>query len=297
MTYSMSGASALGYDLARMPQGEHVATVVRTALHCTPRHLRRLSTHHPGDARRRELWASLDQEGGPETMTGAVGVADDAAGLALRGEDDASAALLQRLELATLGSLDSLDWFLRRDVLDWTWSRHHGKDVQDLHARRAADVLVDAAASAFGTLASPRERRRMATPFLVTGLRLVDGVATTGHPGVDDLLEDLTRCEAESRDSWRAVVEELRPCTTAWAPAMHQATWALHLSGRLRLGMDAQMAALTAFRAAGFTAQDAAYGVWNAVSGAVAAIAVADLLPDADQEVLLRALRTVHGQD
>jgi hypothetical protein len=294
MTYSMAGASALGYDLARMPQGEHVATVVRTALHCTSRHLRRLSTHHPGDARRRELWAALEEEGTPESMTTAVGVAETAAALALRGEDDASARLLQRLELATLGSLESLDRFLRRDVLDWTWSRHGGKDVQDLHAHRAADVLVDAAASAFGTVASPRERRRMATPFLVTGLSLVDGVSVTGHPGVDELLTTLTRTDATTRDSWRAAVDELRPRTTDWAPAMHQATWALHLSGRLRLSMDAQMAALTAFRAAGFTAQDAAYGVWNAVSGAVAATCVADLLPDADQEVLLRAWGAVH---
>ena len=295
MPYSMVGPTALGYDLARLPAGEHVATVVRTALRCTPRHLRRLSSHHPGDVRRRALWEAMEDAAAPETMTSAIEGADRALGLALTGDDAASAAVLQRLEQAALGNLGALDRFLRHDLLDWTWS--HGPDgaVQDPHAARAADVLVDAAASAFCTEASARSRRRMATPYLVTGLGLVDGSTETGHEGVDRMLRELSRADAGTRQFWRGAVDELRPRTTEWAPAMHQATWALHLSDRLRLAVDAQMAALTAFRAAGFTPRDAAYGVWNALSGAVQATAIEDLLPEGDRLVLMRAWERVHG--
>jgi hypothetical protein len=75
---------------------------------------------------------------------------------------------------------------------------------------------------------------------------------------------------------------------------MHEATWALRLADRLRLAADAQLAAADAFLAAGFTARDAAYGVWNAVSGSVQALVAADLLPVRDSDVLLACWRRVH---
>jgi hypothetical protein len=137
----------------------------------------------------------------------------------------------------------------------------------------------------------------MATPYLTARLRMLDDDPGTGHAQVDRLVTALAQTDADTRDAWRAAVDELRPGTTLWAPAMHQATWALHLSGRLRLAADAQMAALAAFRAGGFAPRDAAYGVWNAISGAVQASAAADLLPEADRRTLMRVWERVHGED
>ncbi len=74
---------------------------------------------------------------------------------------------------------------------------------------------------------------------------------------------------------------------------MHQATWAIHLSDRLRPAADAQLAAVAAFTQAGFDARDAAYGVWNALSGAVHATVAADLLPEAEHTVLTAVLTAV----
>ncbi len=76
---------------------------------------------------------------------------------------------------------------------------------------------------------------------------------------------------------------------------MHEATGALGVVDRLHLAADAQLAAAEAFLAAGFTTQDAAYGVWNAVSGSVQAVVSGDLLPAASAHVLLRCWRRVHG--
>jgi hypothetical protein len=284
MPYSMVGAPALGYDLARLAQGSQVATVVRTALHCTPRDLRLLA------ARRRDRTPYSSTVGyGPRPMREALASADEAVGLALAGEAELSAERLHRLETATLGSVEALDRFVRSEVLEWAWH-----DLDDLRlvevAGQAADVLRDAAASAFTDAATAAWRRRMAAPFLGSGVRRVDDL-TTGHAGVDDLLSTVAGLDAGGRAAWRAAVEECRPWTTTWAPAMHEACWALHLTDRLREAADAQMAAVLAFRAAGFTSRDASYGVWNALSGVVHATLVSDLLPPEDHESLTRVCR------
>jgi hypothetical protein len=117
----------------------------------------------------------------------------------------------------------------------------------------------------------------------------------TGVPDVDEVLTVLSGADDAVRRRWRDVVDDLRSHTAAWAPAMHQATWALSLTDRLRLACDAQLAGVIAFRRAGFEARDAAYGVWNAVSGVLQASAVGDVLPAADADVLLRPWRAVHA--
>lgn len=65
------------------------------------------------------------------------------------------------------------------------------------------------------------------------------------------------------------------------------------LSDRLRTATDVQLAGVIAFHRSGFTARDAAYGVWNAVSGVLQAAVAEDLLPGSAAEVLLRPWRLV----
>ena len=76
---------------------------------------------------------------------------------------------------------------------------------------------------------------------------------------------------------------------------MNEASWAAHLSGRIRDAAIAQLSAVSAFRRAGFSHADGARGVWNAVSGLVQATVVEDLLDDDHYDVLVRPWRLVTG--
>jgi hypothetical protein len=289
MPYSMVGTPALGYDLARLPHGTQVATVVRTALRCTPRHLELLASRHPG-----RRTGAAGRAFTPESMAQALPAAADAVGHALEGRPEAGAETLRRLESAVLGSPSALDRYLRDDVL--AWSTADGTDGRSLVvASCAADVLVDAATSAYAEGLEPRVRRRMATPMLGSGVPLVDAEVPTGHAAVDHVLSVVSGLDGPGRGAWRAAVDAARPGTASWAPAMHQCTWALHLTERLRLAADVQMAAVMAFRAGGFTARDASYGVWNALSGVVAASLVSDLVSDDDHDTLMGVWRRVYG--
>jgi hypothetical protein len=262
------------------------------ALSAGPSELAALAAHHPGDARETR-WAEALTSGSEESMSAALGLAGRAVVHAQAGDTGSSGVLLRRLEQAALGDLPALERMLRHDILDWTWLHSGDLSVQDPDFGRACDVLLDAAASAYRSRQlSDHGRRLMAGPFLAARVEAPPG---TGHPEVDGLLEELRASDGTARELWREAVETNRPGTRTWAPAMHQATWAVHLSGRLRLAADAQLAAVAAFRDGGFDARDAAYGVWNAVSGAVQAGVAADLVGDDDLRVLTAAWSSVRG--
>lgn len=295
MAYSLVGGPALGFDLVRLPGGHQVAGVLRTALAAGPDEIERLAACHPGEERRnawRRDCAAAEQT--TPAMQDALRLAGAALDTAAAGET----ALLRRLETSLLGDARALDRLVRRDLLDWTWLASGPVSVQDPVASQAADVLIDAATSAYlrDRLAGDL-RRAMAGPFVHAGLADHDQVGdevSVGMAELDERLAVLAAADAAARDRWRRTVDELRIHTAQWAPAMHQATWALSVAERLRLACDAQLAAVVSFQRAGFTALDAAYGVWNAWSGVVQASAIDDLLPQADAAVLLRPWRAVY---
>lgn len=291
MAYSVIGGPALGFDLARLPGGHQVAGVLRAALAAGPEDLEWLADFHPGPGEREE-WRRVCAQPSAETptMSSALPLAGAAVDQAVAGET----ALLRRLETGLLGDVTALDRLLRRELLDWTWLESGSIAVQDPVASLAADVLADAAVSAYlRDQLSDDVRRAMAAPFVRSRLGLRDELEV-GLPDVDARLAVLAGADAEVRETWRGVVDGLRVHTAQWAPAMHQATWALSLADRLRLACDAQLAAVIAFERADFGARDAAYGVWNAWSGVVQAGSVSDLLAVADAEVLLRPWRAVY---
>jgi hypothetical protein len=296
MAYSVIGGPALGFDLARLSGGHQVAGVLRVALAAGPDDLERLADCHPG-AGSREDWRRACAE--PATGTPALGDTLPLAGAALEQAVAGETALLRRLETSLLGDARALDRLLRRDLLDWTWLDSGSVAVQDPVASLAADVLADAASSAYLRDRLPDDlRRAMAGPFVRAGLAAGadrDDVSV-GLPAVVARLATLAGADAEVREAWRRVVDELRVHTAQWAPAMHQATWALSLAERLRLACDAQLAAVIAFQRADFSARDASYGVWNAWSGVVQAGTVHDLLPASDADVLLRPWRAVYAR-
>jgi hypothetical protein len=294
--YSLVGSSTVGFDLTRSPGGERVAVVLRAGLAAGPVELDLLAAAHSGD-RLRDEWRRArvpDVADAPWQ----VGPALALAGAALDGAAEGDTTLLRRLETSRIGDADAVDRLVRRDLLDWTWIGSGGLLSQDPIASLAADVLSDAAVAAFLDAELPDDvRRAMTRPFLQAGLALPDDAGTTAVPAVEPVLRDLLGADEATRRSWRATVERHRARTAEWAPAMHDATWALSLADRLRSGADAQLAAAIAFRQAGFTVQDAAYGVWNALSGVVQALAAQDLLAREAADVLLRPWREVRPAD
>lgn len=295
MPYSVVGAPALAFDLARLAGGDQVAGVLRTALTAGSDDFERLSACHPG-ASTRSTWTRVRDEATDEDEQSGLGDALADAGAALEEAAAGETKLLRRLETGMLGDAQALDRLIRHELLDWTWLHSGTLSVQDPIAAEAADVLVDAALSGYLRDRLPEAARRaMAVPFLRAGVPSRDAMVATGIPEVDQVITVLASSDDAVRRRWREVVDGLRIHTNQWAPAMHQATWALSLTERLRPAADAQLAGVIAFGRAGFTARDAAYGVWNALSGVLQASAVGDLLPAAEADVLLRPWREVYG--
>lgn len=270
-----------------------MAVVLRHALAAGPDEIDLLARAHPGD-RVREEWTRARSS--PDSGHWPLGTALGTAGEALESAAVGDTALLRRLETSRIGDADAVDRLVRRELLDWTWISSGPVSAQDPVASMAADVLSDAAVAAFLNTSLPAPlRRAMTLPFLSAGLPLPDEPTGTGDHAVDTFLGLVAAADAAVRDAWRSAVDRHRHRTAEWAPAMHEATWALSVSDRLRAGADAQLAASVAFRRAGFTVQDAAYGVWNALSGVVQATLVADLLPASTAEILLRPWREVRA--
>jgi hypothetical protein len=68
---------------------------------------------------------------------------------------------------------------------------------------------------------------------------------------------------------------------------VHEATWAAYLSGRVGAAAAAQLHLVWAGGSAKVSLDDVAAGFWNAVSGAVSALVVYDLLDDVSCDLLL----------
>jgi hypothetical protein len=293
MTYSLVSAGSLGFDLARLPGGGGVAEVLLDALACGPAELAVLAEAHPGGGRA-DRWARVVRDAAQARAGSALQLAAPAIDLAAAGDLAGGRDLLTRLVRAPLGDLSALDRMVRDDVLSWTWTTVDGVSLQPLECTRAADVLTDAAGSAYASRWLADElRRELCAPFLS---------ARPGHaeetepPEVRGVLRDLQSWDAGDRASWRAAVDLLRPATGAWATSMHEASWAVHLAGRLRPAAEAQLRGVLAFAAAGLEPEDAAYGSWNALSGVLQALSVADLLADEHLDVLLRPWRVARGE-
>ncbi|HEY0950081.1 hypothetical protein [Nocardioides sp.] len=295
MPYSLVGAHALGFDLARLVSGRQAAAVLRTALTADSTDLDQWAAQHPGAVARSDwLRATTRADARAETVRSVLPLAGAAVEEAVT---TGASTLLRRLETSLLGDTRTLDHFVRHDLLDWTWIHSGPMSVQDPTASAAADVLADAAVSGYlGARLDPGVRRGMVTPYLRADLPTRDETASTGMARVDRVLDRLSSADESVRAEWRRVVDEQRLRTAEWAPAMHQASWACSMSGRLRLACDVQLAGVIAFQLAGLTPRDAAYGVWNAVSGVLQAVVMIDLLPSKAAAVLVRPWHLVYGE-
>ncbi|WP_104524324.1 hypothetical protein [Blastococcus atacamensis] len=291
MPYSLVSAATLGFDLVRLPAGRAVAEVLLTGLGADESALDRLATVHPArglDAERRGVRAVR----GRRAREMAAGVPHlRSAADAGRGAGDRTALLVAQLEQGTIGDAPTLERLLREDVLGSEHPRRSDVDVDVWD--EATEVLADAAVGfwAAGVL-PPLVRRDLTAAF--DRAQDAGPLATPAGwqlgPAEADLmtfLDAVRGLDDAGRTRWRLAVDEGRATQRPWATAMHEASWAAHVSGRTRALAAAQLLAVQAFLDGGFDLRDGAAGVWNAVAGCVQAAVMADLLGEESAAVLV----------
>ena len=280
MPYSLVSAATLGFDLVRLPAGRSVATVLLAGLQADATTLASVAAVHPGRGLARDERGVLAvRSRKARELAAAVPHMRSAAAAG-----DRAAVLVAQLERGTIGDAPTLERLLRDDVLG---HEHLARGfLSDDEWDEAADVLADAAVGhwAAGVL-PPLVRRELTGPFD----RALDRAAVPALPvdaGLAELLDAVRTLDAPGRAAWRAAVDEGRADHRPWATAMHEASWAGHVSGRTRTLAVGQLQAVQAFLAGGFDLHDGAAGVWNALAGCVQGTAVADLLDEASLAVL-----------
>jgi hypothetical protein len=289
-------AATLGFDLVRLPAGRLVADALLSGLLATPDTLRALAAVHPArglshegrgtlavrSRRARELAAAVPQV--RSIAAGSTGA-------------DRAAVLVAQLEQGTIGDVPTLERLLREDVLGPESSARAAVHEDDADA--AADVLSDAAVGwwAAGVL-PPLVRRALTEPLERADLPPADPAVVDLGPAsapVRAVLAGVAALDADGRAAWRVAVEAGRDAHRPWAGAMHEASWAAHVSGRTRTLAVAQLLAARAFLDGGFDGRDGASGLWNALAGCVQGLAMADLLDARSIAVLTTPLARLGG--
>jgi hypothetical protein len=284
--YSLVSAATLGFDLVRLPAGRLVADTLLTGLLADGAALGRLAAVHPSVGLTPDQRRVLAVRGRKaRELAAAVPHVRDAGA-------DRAAVLVAQLEQGTIGDAPTLERLLREDILG---AEHPNLALVGPEAADAAtDVLADAAVGwwAAGVL-PPLVRRELTEPLERAGL-------PPAHPAVVDLgpasgelcelLADLSELGPDGRTAWRVAVDAGRAAHRPWAAAMHEASWAAHVSGRTRTLATAHLFAVQAFLDGGFDGRDGAAGLWNAVAGCVQGTAMADLLDARSLAVLTAPL-------
>ena len=280
--YSLVSASVLGYDLARLEGGARLAHVLRRALELGPTDLSRLLVTVPladerlAAARETAVDAASRQVRVSEAL--AVGVT----GLADATRRRVALGLLGR---AAIGDVEALLRLVRTDVFDWTGRREQDLGLRPAWYADAVQVVADAAVAAYTQgVVEPEVGEALTARWLGALPDLPPATKNVGPSGVpvERVLERVADLDADDLLRLEAVADESRgqhddEAPVDWAHAMHAATWAVHLAGRVRPAAAAQLRLVEAVH--GVVAPERlARGVWSTLSGAVQAEVVADLL-------------------
>lgn len=294
MPYTLVSAATLGFDLVRLPAGRAVADVLLAGLAADAEALASVAGMHPGRGLDREQRGVLAVRARrARELAVAVPTVRTVADAGSRAE-----VLVAQLERGTIGDVPTLERLLREDVLGPEHSAMAGLAPEI--GQEVADVLADAAVGHWaGEVLPPLVRRELTAPFaraVAEGLLPRPAVGADLGPAADDLadlLAGVRGLDAAGRAAWRAAVDEGRAEHRPWAAAMHEASWAAHVSGRTRALATAQLHAVQAFLDGGFDTADGASGAWNAVAGCVQGTAMADLLDEGSLAALLAPWRRV----
>ena len=278
--YSLASAPVLGYDLTRLTGGPATAEVLLRALRLDREDLLVLAGQLANDAIRVELWRDVAEA---TRLMPSLGT--------LAGTEPAH--MLDLITTAPIGTLDSLLHCVRHDVMAWTWTA----DVparQHPVAERATALLCDAVAATYlRDLLEPLTRRGLAAAW-VAAMRRLPAAAPVDlgphHQAVMALLQRLRTLRPAEIPRLEHTAEEWRGNPMGWPTAMHSASWAAYLAGRIRTAAAGQFLLVQAVDAAAIPLAVRAAGGWNLLSGAVQALIVRDLL---DQQTAHRLMAPV----
>ena len=294
--HSLVNAAVLGFDLARAPHGAQLAAVLRRCLALGPADLEVLATAQDvdgarDDAARDDAWREVSVA---TAAAPGLGGTLTAAGQAFAG--GAGSAALDVLSTAPLGNLDTLLSCVRHDVLDWTWTRAGAVAVQHDLAEAATTVVCDAVtAAALAGSISEVAARRLTGPWLRA---VAEPPAWTDDVGpcseaVRPLLVAASVLDGTALTRLIAASAPDPAAPGRWVEAVHAASWAVYLAGRVRPAATAQLLLVEAVHAAGVPPQALALGAWRVLSGAVQAAVVGDVLDDVTAGWLLGDCRRV----
>ncbi|NEM08007.1 hypothetical protein [Geodermatophilus normandii] len=297
MPYSLVSAATLGFDLVRLPAGRAVADVLLTGLTAGPAELTALAAgaRTRGADREQRTVLAVRARRARELAAAVPQLRSVSPGAG----EDRTAVLVAQLERGTIGNAASLERLLREDVLG---PEHRpAAEADDDVREQAAEVLADAAVGEWAAdVLPPLVHRELVAPFAAVvpdaGTRGAGADLGPGTPELASLLATFAGLDARGRDRWRAAVDEGRAAQRPWATAMHEASWAAHVSGRTRTLATAQLLAVRAFADGGFDASDGAAGSWNALAGVVQACTMRDLLDGSALGVLLAPWHRVTGR-
>jgi hypothetical protein len=280
--YTLLGASVLGFDLVRRVGGGAVASLLVDAMAVTAQDLPALAAARPlgvvGLAERLEVGRATERA----PLSTALG---EMSRLVEAGRVREALRLIER---APMAGLEDLLACVRDEVFDWTWQGTGGARAQSAEAATAVAVVCDAVVAAYHpTSLRDGLARQLVEPWAAAQARLPRRRVALGprEDEVAELLAGLARLDRDGHRRLLAAAGEAR-AGGGWAQAMHSASWAVHLSDRVRPSAAAQLRAVRVLCDADVPATDVAAGTWNVVSGAVQAAVVGDLLDDGSAALL-----------
>ena len=292
--YSMVNVPCLARDLVRHPRGSELATDLLRIAALGPAEFAsldevRISVDAP--VRRQELADRMSLQ--PRALQVLAATRDVASTSGL----EAWTAAVDVLEAAPMGALTDLVDMVRDEICDIAWSRADGLAVT-AHTT-ALDVVADGVRATYAAEFCPEIAGPLGRPWR-------RWLAATGHapapadPAAARLLHDVRSLSPEQFAAAAQRLRSQRAGGWSWAIAMHDACWAVHLTGRERATLVAQLHAVRALLA------NAPAGQWPSPDATASVIAAvhARMVEDVLAEDVFVALTTPlesslasHGRD
>jgi hypothetical protein len=242
--YSLVNIPCLMRDLARHPRGAGVAAdLLRIAALDAEAFgsLDRVRSAADAPGRREALRQRMQIE--PRALQVLAATRDVATTVGI----DAWTAAVDVLDTAPMGGLDDLVAFVRDEVCAGAWSRADGLAVATWPT--ALDVIADRVRATYAADTCPEIAGPLGRPWrrwLSTSGQLVP----SADPVVADVLARLRSATPHQLDYAAQGLRRQRAEGWSWATDMHDACWAVHLTGRETVALTAQLHALRALRAA-----------------------------------------------
>jgi hypothetical protein len=264
--YSLVNVTVVARDLTRHPHGSAVARDLLQVLALDHDALVQLdAVPARADAARRRQQLATERVDAPRALDALAEVRQ----AAVVGGLDAWSSALPVLEAAPIGGRVELLRWVRTELLAEAW-----ESIADLSVPRLSRALEVVSDGVLTTYAG-RPGDPLARPWRAwTNSHLP---ATSTEPAVEQVVEMVAGASRASLVTAGAVMRSRRAGGWSWPHAMHDACWAVELTGRTRTAAVAQLEAVRALlsRHAGVPAPD----IVAAVAAAVHATVVADVLP------------------